>query len=111
MDEQQSQKRGVRSEAQKEEKARDSYAPIPSANPVGGAFGERKRDTPTDEEMSLAASEKIEKAMHERKEGTLKSGRSGKKVTSKKQAIAIGLSQARKEGAKVPRKNSSSKKK
>jgi hypothetical protein len=49
--------------------------------------------------------------MHERKEGTLKSGRSGKKVTSKKQAIAIGLSQARKAGAKAPRKKSSSKKK
>ena len=57
------------------------------------------------------ASEKVEKAMHERKKGTLKSGRSGKKVTSKKQAIAIGLSQARKAGAKVPRKKSSSKKK
>lgn len=57
------------------------------------------------------ASEKVEKAMHERKEGTLKSGRSGKKVTSKKQAIAIGLSQARKAGAKVPRKKFSSKKK
>ena len=57
------------------------------------------------------ASDKVEKAMHERKEGTLKSGRSGKKVTSKKQAIAIGLSQARKAGAKVPRQKSSSKKK
>jgi len=57
------------------------------------------------------ASKKVEKAMHERKKGTLKSGRSGKKVTSKKQAIAIGLSQARKEGAKVPPKKSSSKKK
>lgn len=56
------------------------------------------------------ASEKVEKAMHERKRGTLKSG-SGKKVTSKKQAIAIGLSEARKEGGKVPRKKSSSKKK
>ena len=55
------------------------------------------------------ASEKVEKAMHERNEGTLKSGRSGKKVTSKKQAIAIGLSEARKAGAKVPRKKSSSK--
>jgi hypothetical protein len=54
------------------------------------------------------ASKKVEKAMHERKEGTLKSG-SGKKVTSKKQAIAIGLSEARKAGAKVPRKKSSSK--
>jgi len=50
------------------------------------------------------AAEKVEKAMHERKKGTLKSGRSGKKVTSKKQAIAIGLSEARKEGGKVPRK-------
>ena len=57
------------------------------------------------------ASEKVEKAMHERKEGTLKSGRSGKKVTSKKQAIAIGLSQARKAGAKVPRQKSAAKKK
>ena len=50
------------------------------------------------------AGKKVEKAMHERKEGTLKSGRSGKKVTSKKQAIAIGLSEARKEGGKVPSK-------
>ncbi|PYS73906.1 MAG: hypothetical protein DMF73_04715 [Acidobacteria bacterium] len=57
------------------------------------------------------AGKKVEKAMHERKKGTLKSGRSGKKVTSKKQAIAIGLSQARKAGAKVPRKKASSKKK
>ena len=50
------------------------------------------------------ASEKVKKAMHERKKGTLKSGRSGKNVKSRKQAIAIGLSEARKEGAKVPRK-------
>ena len=57
------------------------------------------------------ASKKVEKAMHERKEGTLKSGRSGKKVTSKKQAIAIGLSEARQAGAKVPPKKSSSTKK
>jgi hypothetical protein len=56
------------------------------------------------------ASKKVEKAMHERKKGTLKSGRSGKKVTNKKQAIAIGLSEARKAGGKVPRKKSSSKK-
>ena len=48
------------------------------------------------------ASDKVEAAMHERKHGTLKSGGSGKKVTSKKQAIAIGLSEARKEGGKVP---------
>jgi hypothetical protein len=46
--------------------------------------------------------------MRERKKGTLKSGRSGKKVKSRKQAIAIGLSQARKKGAKVPKKKSSS---
>jgi Family of unknown function (DUF6496) len=56
------------------------------------------------------ASEKVEKAMHERKRGTLKSGSSGKKVTSKKQAIAIGLSEARREGGKVPSKKASSKK-
>ena len=47
---------------------------------------------------------KVKKAMEERKAGTLRSGKSGKKVTSRKQAIAIGLSEARKEGAKVPRK-------
>ena len=55
---------------------------------------------------SKKASKKVERAMHERKHGTLKSGRSGKKVTSKKQAIAIGLSEARQEGAKVPKKSS-----
>ena len=58
---------------------------------------------------SKKASKKVEKAMHERKHGTLKSGRSGKKVTSKKQAIAIGLSEARAEGAKVPSKKGSKK--
>ena len=55
--------------------------------------------------------EKVEKAMHERKRGTLKSGSSGKKVKSRKQAIAIGLSEARRSGAKVPKKSSSKKKK
>ena len=50
------------------------------------------------------AERKVKRAMHERKRGTLRSGRSGKKVASRKQAIAIGLSQARKAGAKVPRK-------
>lgn len=54
--------------------------------------------------------EKVEKAMSERKKGTLRSG-SGKKVKSRKQAIAIGLSQARKAGAKVPKKKASRKKK
>ncbi|CAH0158194.1 hypothetical protein HK413_12755 [Mucilaginibacter sp. S1162] len=52
---------------------------------------------------SEKAGEKVEKTMHEMKEGKLKSG-SGKKVTSKKQAVAIGLSEARKAGAKVPKK-------
>ena len=56
------------------------------------------------------ASDKVEKTMHERKHGTLKSGGSGKKVTSRKQAIAIGLSEARKEGGKVPAKKSAAKK-
>jgi hypothetical protein len=57
------------------------------------------------------ASKKVERAMHERKRGTLKSGRSGRKVKSRKQAIAIGLSEARREGDKVPSRKSSSKRK
>lgn len=56
------------------------------------------------------AQDKVEKAMHERKKGTLRSGRSGKKVTSRKQAIAIGLSEAREAGAKVPKKKTGNKK-
>jgi len=56
------------------------------------------------------ASEKVERAMHERKTGELKSGKSGKKVKSRAQAVAIGLSEARKAGAKVPAKKSSSRK-
>ena len=55
------------------------------------------------------AGEKVERAMRERKRGTLKSGRSGRKVTSRKQAIAIGLSEARRSGAKVPKKKGSRK--
>jgi uncharacterized protein DUF6496 len=54
------------------------------------------------------AGEKVERVMRERKRGKLRSGRSGKKVTSRKQAIAIGLSEARRAGAKVPRKKRSS---
>lgn len=53
-----------------------------------------------------AAAKKVEKAMRERKRGTLRSGRSGKRVRSRKQAIAIGLAQARRAGAKVPRRKS-----
>jgi hypothetical protein len=56
---------------------------------------------------SKKSQDEVKKAMHERKKGTLKSGKSGKKVTTKKQAIAIGLSKARKKGAKVPKKKSS----
>ena len=53
---------------------------------------------------SPKAQDKVERAMHEMKEGKLKSGKSNKKVTNRKQAIAIGLSEARKEGARVPKK-------
>jgi len=55
-----------------------------------------------------AAQRKVKRAMHERKRGTLKSGRSGRKVKSRKQAIAIGLSEARRAGAKVPRRRKKS---
>jgi Family of unknown function (DUF6496) len=55
------------------------------------------------------AGEKVERAMRERKRGTLKSGRSGRRVTSRKQAIAIGLSEARDSGAKVPKRKGSRK--
>jgi hypothetical protein len=57
---------------------------------------------------SKGAQKKVKRAVHEKKRGQLKSGRSGKKVTSRKQAIAIGLSEARKSGAKVPKKKSAS---
>ena len=59
---------------------------------------------------SKKASGYVKRAMKKRKKGTLKSGRSGRKVKSRKQAIAIGLSEARKKGAKVPKKSKSSKK-
>jgi hypothetical protein len=59
---------------------------------------------------SKGASRKVEKAMHERKHGTLRSGGSGKKVKSRKQAIAIGLSEARRAGKKVPKRKTSAKK-
>jgi hypothetical protein len=57
------------------------------------------------------AQQKVRRAMRERKAGKLRSGRSGKRVTSRKQAIAIGLSEARRAGAKLPRKRKSSRKK
>ena len=58
---------------------------------------------------SKAASKKVQRALHKEKRGTLKSGRSGRTVTSRKQAIAIGLSEARREGKKVPSKKTSKK--
>ena len=58
---------------------------------------------------SRKAGEKVERAMKEMKKGKLRIGRSGKKVTSRKQAVAIGLSEAREEGAKVPYKKSTKK--
>ncbi len=60
---------------------------------------------------SRKASGNVERARKKRKKGTLKSGRSGRKVKSRKQAIAIGLSEARRSGAKVPKKKKSSRKK
>ena len=60
---------------------------------------------------SRSASEDVEGAMRKRKKGTLKSGRSGKKVKSRKQAIAIGLSEARQKGKKVPKKKTGGRKK
>ena len=57
---------------------------------------------------SKGAQKKVKRAMHEKKEGTLKSGRSGKKVKSRKQAVAIALSEARKSGAKIPKKKTKS---
>jgi hypothetical protein len=70
----------------------------------GTAFARCLREVKHMAKYGEKASEKVERAMHERKHGTLRSGRSGKKVTSRKQAIAIGLSEARRAGGKVPKK-------
>jgi hypothetical protein len=61
-----------------------------------------RKKSPSARRYGPAASKKVERALHKEKLGTLRSGRSGKKVTSRKQAIAIGLSEARHAGAKVP---------
>ena len=66
-----------------------------------------KKETQSGKKYGPTASKKVEKTMHEMKEGTLKSGGSGKKVTNPKQAIAIGLSEARKAGGKVPKASKS----
>jgi len=64
----------------------------------------RTRKSSTSKRYGKKAADKVAKVMHERKVGTLRSGRSNKKVTSRKQAIAIGLSEARRAGGKVPRR-------
>ena len=66
----------------------------------------RTKRSPGALRYGAAAGKKVERALHEEKLGTLRSGRSGKKVTSRKQAIAIGLSEARRAGAKVPPRSS-----
>ena len=66
----------------------------------------RRGKSRTGSKYGKKAGQKVKRAIHEMKRGQLKSGRSGKKVTSKKQAIAIGLSEARKAGGKVPKKGS-----
>jgi hypothetical protein len=66
----------------------------------------KKTSKKSTRKYSPSASKNVEREMHEMKRGKLRSGRSGKKVTSRKQAIAIGLSEARKEGKKVPPKKS-----
>ncbi len=70
MGEQQSQKRDLRSAAQKEDAARDAYAPIPATTDVGGAFGKRKRGTPSDEDLSLSNGEMHAKQATHEKDGS-----------------------------------------
>jgi hypothetical protein len=74
---------------------------------VVGLQREGKGDSLMARKYSKSASRDVERAMHKKKRGTLKSGRTGKKVTNRKQAIAIGLSEARKKGKKVPKKKAS----
>ena len=74
------------------------------------ATAKKKSSAKKSRKYGPGASKSVETEMREMKKGKLKSGRSGKKVTSRKQAIAIGLSEARKKGAKVPAKKAASKK-
>jgi len=89
----------ARKTAPKKSAAKKSAAKKSAAK--GAAKGAAKKTS-----AKTIAQKKVKEVMHERKAGTLRSGKSGKKVTSRKQAIAIGLSEARKEGAKVPKKKS-----
>jgi hypothetical protein len=78
--------------------------PLPTAKLGVNTIGKLPRKKGVMNKFGPKASKKVEKAMHEMKAGKLKSGRSGKKVTNPKQAVAIGLSEARKAGAKSPKK-------
>lgn len=73
--------------------------------------GRTSRSKTSGRRYGKKSSEKVRRAMHEMKRGKLRSGRSGKKVTSRRQAVAIGLSEARRAGAKVPKKGSTAGKK
>ena len=77
---------------------------------MSAPYQSASKEDPMARKYSKGASKKVKKALHERKKGTLRSGRGGKTVKSRKQAIAIGLSEARKEGKKVPKKKTGKKK-
>lgn len=64
MSQQQSQKHGVRSDAQKQQRAREGYDPVPPSNAVGGAFGDNRRDTPTDQDLAMSLEDR--RALKER---------------------------------------------
>ena len=89
--------------------------PVPLQPPLHSQSADSSPDVAGKEicrgEVRKKAQDKVEKVMHERKHGTLRSGSSGRKVTSRKQAIAIGLSEARREGGKVPPRKTSGRKK
>lgn len=89
----------------KKSSAKKSSAKKSSAKKSSAKKSSSKKSSST-RKYSPAAGRAVEREMHEMKEGKLRSGRSGKKVTNPKQAIAIGLSEARRSGAKVPKKKS-----
>lgn len=94
--------------ATKKKSTKKSSSPKKSTRKSATKKGTRKSATKKagGRKYGAAATKKVGGAMHEMKRGKLRSGGSGKKVTSRKQAIAIGLSEARKRGAKVPKKKS-----
>ena len=99
-----------RKKASRKTSARKSGGRKTSARKTGGRKTSARKTSSrgsSTRKYGPKASQKVEKVMRERKRGTLRSGGSGKKVTSRKQAIAIGLSEARRSGAKVPSRRSS----